>query len=143
MLMGDGRLILYDELYKSKPPFRFCTNALFALQQKAAEIFHAKMTAFIAYYRVSTKRQGASGLGLNAQWQAASPLVAEYTEIESGRKRTNRPQLLAALEECRKCHAGDCPPGPAGRNVAFIEVALNKQRHAKERRRYASTLDRQ
>jgi hypothetical protein len=46
------------------------------------------MPDFIAYYRVSTDRQGASGLGLEAQRAAVlrhiatSPLVAEYTEIE-------------------------------------------------------------
>ena len=32
-------------------------------------------------------------------------LVAEFTEIESGRRHTNRPQLLAALDECRKSRA--------------------------------------
>ena len=61
----------------------------------------------IAYYRVSTDRQGASGLGLAAQRQAvarfigAGHLVAEYTEVESGKKHRNRPQLLAALADCR------------------------------------------
>jgi DNA invertase Pin-like site-specific DNA recombinase len=50
------------------------------------------MAEFIAYYRVSTDRQGASGLGLAAQREAvarfigAGQLVAEYTEIESGKK---------------------------------------------------------
>jgi hypothetical protein len=70
------------------------------------------MASYIAYYRVSTDRQGASGLGLDAQRAAVSchidnqgQLVAEYTEIESGRRHTNRPQLLAALEECRKHRA--------------------------------------
>lgn len=66
------------------------------------------MKDFIAYYRVSTERQGASGLGLDAQRQAVArhigsgQLVAEFTEIESGKKYTNRPQLQAALTECRK-----------------------------------------
>lgn len=64
---------------------------------------------FIAYYRVSTERQGMSGLGLEAQREAIASylthvggtLAAEYTEIESG-KRKDRPQLLAALAECRR-----------------------------------------
>ena len=66
------------------------------------------MTAFIAYYRVSTDRQGASGLGLEAQRSAVAAhigtgkLMTEYTEVESGKKHTNRPQLLAALQECRR-----------------------------------------
>jgi DNA invertase Pin-like site-specific DNA recombinase len=66
------------------------------------------MPDFIAYYRVSTDRQGASGLGLEAQRAAVlrhiatGQLAAEYTEVESGKKHTNRPQLLAALQECRR-----------------------------------------
>ena len=66
------------------------------------------MACFIAYYRVSTDRQGASGLGLDAQRAAVArhlgghgELIAEYTEIESGRRHTNPSQLLAALDECR------------------------------------------
>ena len=63
---------------------------------------------FIAYYRVSTQRQGQSGLGLEAQKNAVAEflrshsgtLIAEFTEVESGRKR-NRPQLKIALAECR------------------------------------------
>ena len=64
---------------------------------------------YIAYYRVSTIKQGISGLGLNAQKdivlkyinQNNGILINSYTEIESG-KKNNRPQLLSALEECRK-----------------------------------------
>lgn len=70
------------------------------------------MTEFVAYYRVSTDRQGASGLGLDAQRAAvaryigaASSLLAEFTEIESGKRHTNRPQLRTALDECRRRRA--------------------------------------
>ena len=65
---------------------------------------------FIAYYRVSTKKQGRSGLGLDAQREAAAAhlssvqgkLVGEFTEIEHGTRRGNRrPQLAAALIACR------------------------------------------
>jgi DNA invertase Pin-like site-specific DNA recombinase len=63
---------------------------------------------FVAYYRVSTQRQGASGLGLDAQradvagyLRGATP-VAEFTEIESGRKTDReRPELAKAIEACR------------------------------------------
>ncbi len=54
------------------------------------------MTAFIAYYRVSTDRQGASALGLEAQRTAVlrhigtRQLAAEYTEVESGKKHSTR-----------------------------------------------------
>lgn len=66
----------------------------------------------IAYYRVSTARQGESGLGLEAQRakveqmaaDRGAVLVAEYVEIESGRK-AERPQLAAALQEARKLGA--------------------------------------
>lgn len=64
---------------------------------------------FIAYYRVSTDKQGISGLGLDAQRAAILKhvnhplaLVAEFTEVESGKKHTNRPQLTFALAECKK-----------------------------------------
>jgi DNA invertase Pin-like site-specific DNA recombinase len=64
------------------------------------------MTKYVSYFRVSTERQGRSGLGLEAQRAAVATflnggkLVAEYTEIESG-KRNDRPQLAAALAACR------------------------------------------
>jgi DNA invertase Pin-like site-specific DNA recombinase len=63
---------------------------------------------FISYLRVSTDSQGRSGLGLEAQRQAVAAhivqaggeLVAEFQEVESG-KRADRPQLAAALAACR------------------------------------------
>jgi DNA invertase Pin-like site-specific DNA recombinase len=63
---------------------------------------------FIAYYRVSTQRQGRSGLGLDAQRSAVRDylnggewtLVSEFTEIESG-KLNERPELAKALAACR------------------------------------------
>jgi len=64
---------------------------------------------FVAYYRVSTPRQGQSGLGLEAQEKAVMghingdkrrELVASFKETESG-KRNDRPQLQAALAACR------------------------------------------
>ena len=69
------------------------------------------MGEFVAYYRVSTERQRVSGLGLEAQREAVArhvgtgQLVAEFTETESGKRHTNRPQLLAALAECRRLWA--------------------------------------
>ena len=84
---------------------------------------------FVAYYRVSTDRQGASGLGLDAQRAAvarhigaASSPLAEFTEIESGKRHTNRPQLLAALDTCRRRRATlvIARLDRLARNVAFI-----------------------
>ena len=67
---------------------------------------------FISYLRVSTDRQGRSGLGLEAQRSAVAnyldggdwTLLAEYVEVESG-KHDNRPQLAAALHHARRTGA--------------------------------------
>jgi DNA invertase Pin-like site-specific DNA recombinase len=66
------------------------------------------MTNYIVYRRVSTTKQGASGLGLDAQQEAVARflrgddrVLETFTEVESG-KTDSRPQLGAALEACRK-----------------------------------------
>jgi DNA invertase Pin-like site-specific DNA recombinase len=67
-------------------------------------------TKAVAYYRVSTKQQGRSGLGLEAQQQSVSELVqregmelvATYTEVETGTGKRQRPQIQAAIESCRE-----------------------------------------
>ena len=65
---------------------------------------------YVIYYRVSTKKQGLSGLGLEAQktivenYIKNSIVVAEFTEIETG-KSANRPQLNKALECCKQHNA--------------------------------------
>src|SRR5215468_8449621 len=88
---------------------------------------------FVAYFRVSTERQGKSGLGLEAQRQAVLAylnggrwaLVGEFTEIESG-KRNDRPQLAAALAACKKLKAKlvIAKLDRLGRNVAFIATLM-------------------
>lgn len=68
---------------------------------------------FVAYYRVSTQKQGQSGLGLEAQEQSVTSyldggsweLVGKFVEIETGKGANaleKRPKLRAALETCRK-----------------------------------------
>jgi DNA invertase Pin-like site-specific DNA recombinase len=63
---------------------------------------------FVAYYRVSTRKQGRSGLGIEAQREAVARylnggdwrIIAEFTEVESGR-RSDRPELERALASAR------------------------------------------
>ena len=88
---------------------------------------------YVAYYRVSTQRQGASGLGLEAQRAAVAAfvaqrggqVVAERVEVESGR-RADRPQLAEALAEAERLRAvlviGKLDR--LARNVAFISALL-------------------
>ncbi len=70
------------------------------------------MQRYIAYYRVSTKKQGKSGLGLEAQKTAVlnfvrsrnSEVIESFTEVESG-KNPDRPVLKLAIELCKKENA--------------------------------------
>jgi DNA invertase Pin-like site-specific DNA recombinase len=86
---------------------------------------------FVTYYRVSTQRQGQSGLGLEAQRSAVQAfltgkeIIAEFTEIESGRKN-NRPQLAAALALAKKQKATlvIAKLDRLARNVHFISGLL-------------------
>lgn len=65
---------------------------------------------YVAYYRVSTQKQGKSGLGLDAQRKAVAEfvrtgeLVAEFQEVESG-KKDKRPMLLQAIETAKQAGA--------------------------------------
>lgn len=91
---------------------------------------------YVSYARVSTERQGRSGLGLEAQRMAVTEylkaaqgkLIAEYTEIETGRRR-DRPQLQAALELCRRGRAilVIAKLDRLARNVAFISALLESR----------------
>jgi len=88
---------------------------------------------FVAYYRVSTDRQGRSGLGLEAQQKAVRDflnggpweLVGEFVEVESG-KRADRPELALALEACRKQKAKlvIAKLDRLSRNLAFIATLM-------------------
>ncbi|MGC3991629.1 MAG: recombinase family protein [Chthoniobacteraceae bacterium] len=68
---------------------------------------------WVCYYRVGTTKQGESGLGLDAQRDSISryigwkggEMIAEFTEVESGKKAHNRPELLNAVALCRKTKA--------------------------------------
>lgn len=89
--------------------------------------------SIIAYYRVSTARQGRSGLGLEAQRAAVTAfaqaedlqIADEFTEVETGKGADaldRRPQLSAALKTARKAKASVCIAklDRLSRDVAFI-----------------------
>ena len=65
---------------------------------------------YISYLRVSTQKQGESGLGLEAQRKAVLDylnggsweLVEEVVELETGKSPRNRPGLMKALDACRR-----------------------------------------
>src|SRR5215218_3176352 len=92
---------------------------------------------FVAYYRVSTDRQGKSGLGLEAQQKAVLDyldggkweLVETFTEVESG-KRADRPELAKALEACRRHKATlvIAKLDRLSRNLAFIATLMDSSR---------------
>lgn len=90
----------------------------------------------VAYYRVSTKRQGESGLGLDNQkaavWRYAAEtgaaIVAEFTEVESG-KKSDRPELAKALEHVSLAGARlvIAKLDRLSRNVAFLATLMDKR----------------
>jgi DNA invertase Pin-like site-specific DNA recombinase len=88
--------------------------------------------AFVAYFRVSTDRQGRSGLGLEAQQKAVGDylsggqIIAEFIEVESG-KRNDRPELGRALAACRRHKAKliIAKLDRLSRNLAFIAALMD------------------
>ena len=86
---------------------------------------------YVSYLRVSTQKQGYSGLGLEAQKEIIKNFlhdktpIAEFTEIESGRK-TDRPKLKEALTQCRTTGATliVAKLDRLARNVSFLSKLL-------------------
>jgi len=91
------------------------------------------MAGIVAYFRVSTKRQSESGLGLEGQAaavanysrQTALPILATFTEVESGR-RSDRPELAKALAFAKRTKATliVAKLDRLSRNAAFLLTML-------------------
>jgi DNA invertase Pin-like site-specific DNA recombinase len=88
------------------------------------------MITYVAYYRVSTDKQGIAGLGIDAQRESVtcfggSGIIAEFVEVESG-KRSDRPELLKALAYAKVSGATllIAKLDRLARNVAFISSLM-------------------
>ena len=89
---------------------------------------------FVAYFRVSTDKQGSSGLGFEAQRHAVDQflnggswsLIGEFIEVESG-KRNKRPELEKALAVCKRQKAKlvIAKLDRLSRNLAFIATLMD------------------
>ena len=98
------------------------------------------MSPIVAYYRVSTQKQGRSGLGLEAQKKAIASfaaaegltVVAEFTEIETGKGADaldRRSELKAALKAAKKAKASVAVAklDRLSRDVAFISGLMSQK----------------
>ena len=96
------------------------------------------MERAVAYYRVSTKQQQRSGLGIEAQRTTVSrfaeaeglTLIAEFVEIETGKGADaldRRPHLSMALEAARKAK---CPVVVAKLDRLSRDVAVRRESHS-------------
>lgn len=91
---------------------------------------------YVAYYRVSTKKQGKSGLGLDAQRNTVSKfierngdrIIAEFTEVESG-KNNDRTELSKAIETAKENDATlvIAKLDRLSRNVSFISKLMDEK----------------
>src|SRR5262245_43725144 len=90
----------------------------------------------VSYYRVSTRKQGLSGLGLEGQAEAVAAfckqhkatVIASYKEIESGKKK-DRPEIAKALAHARRSKATliVAKLDRLSRNVAFLSTLMESK----------------
>lgn len=97
---------------------------------------HSTETKYVAYYRVSTKKQGKSGLGLDAQRDTVQKfikrngdqIIAEFTEVELG-KNDERTELSKAIEMANENDATlvIAKLDRLSRNVSFISKLMDEK----------------
>lgn len=127
MTLTTSVVVVYETLCKAFHFVRVFKKKLQPVAKLAGSFLEARK--FIAYYRVSTERQGRSGLGLEAQQLSVRnymsggnwELIEELVEVESG-KRLDRPQIAEALRLCR-LHGATlliAKLDRLARNVAFV-----------------------
>jgi predicted site-specific integrase-resolvase len=126
----------FDQIEQSCPPGN--RRSEFEAMAGRALVNEGTMSAhrgkFVAYFRVSTDKQGKSGLGLEAQRKAVHDylnggtwsLIGEFTEIESC-KRNERPELVKALTACKRNKAKlvIAKLDRLSRNLAFIATLMD------------------
>ena len=97
------------QLNSPSPTQNVKENFMFTHKPTLTPIQNDAMQPCIAYYRVSTNKQGKSGLGLEAQQAAVATftksrgyqIIGEYTEVESGKKKS-RPKLQEAIKLAKR-----------------------------------------
>ncbi|AHM60248.1 resolvase, N-terminal [Flammeovirgaceae bacterium 311] len=96
------------------------------------------MKNYVAYYRVSTQKQGQSGIGLEAQKRTVEQfcregdILSEFTDVESG-KNISRPELMKAIVHAKKHQAllVIAKLDRLSRNIFFISSLLESKVHFK------------
>ncbi len=90
---------------------------------------------YIAYYRVSTRKQGLSGLGLKAQRESVEKFISpdliykSFTEIETGTNKKDRPILSEAIALCKELNATliIAKLDRLARNVSFVSSLMDSK----------------
>lgn len=118
------------------PAFLFDHRVTPGLKDVKQGVTRMSQCKLIAYRRVSTKKQGASGLGLEAQDSAIAAhakltgceVIATYTEIESG-KKADRTELRRAMTHARRAKATlvVAKLDRLSRNVAFLSALMESK----------------
>ncbi len=90
---------------------------------------------YIAYYRVSTRKQGVSGLGLKAQRESVEKFISpdliykSFTEVETGTNKKDRPILSEAISLCKELNATliIAKLDRLARNVSFVSSLMDSK----------------